>query len=53
MNLMLLMDQEIYNAGAYLAPHYGVHDLTHLGQLNNYISLPDVTITTTAEYVNY
>lgn len=52
MNLFLLMDEHIYEAGKMLRSHHGIFDSTHLGELSNVINLPDVNASVVANYLN-
>jgi hypothetical protein len=53
MNLYLLMDQRMQEAGKLLESHYGIHNQTILGELNDAIDLPDVTISIISNFMNY
>lgn len=51
MNLTLMLDSRFHNAAKMLGPEYAVYDMTNLGSLSGINNLPDVSISTLANYL--
>jgi len=53
MNLFLYVPEEIRIAGEKMRWHNSIFNISKLGQLHRVNNLPDVTVSTFANYINY
>jgi len=47
------MDQFFIERASLLSGHYGIFDNTRLGDISKFANLPEVTISTVCNYLNY
>ncbi len=52
MNLSLLPSKQIIERAYYLRPHYAIHNLSSIGCFTSNVSLPEVTVSILANFIN-
>ena len=51
LNVMMLIGDELINAGEKFSTYYGIHDETYLGTVSCILQQPDVAISILSNYI--